>query len=53
MTRVARRTRPQFGNWIRARILLTHLAVGAGLAVVGGLLPDPLWRLGAWSARQP
>lgn len=35
----------RFGNWIRLRILLTHLAIGGGLAGVGLVASDPRLRL--------
>lgn len=35
----------RFGNWIRVRILLLHLAVGVALVASGWLLvAEPLWR---------
>lgn len=45
-----RRGQPRFGNWIRVRILLTHLAIGTALAGAGFLFGDPLVRLLAWAA---
>ena len=42
--------RARFGNWIRVRILLTHLAVGVALLAGGWLVGDPLWRAGVWAA---
>ncbi len=41
--------RARFGNWIRVRILLTHLSIGVAL-VAGGFLFGDLWvRAVAWS----
>ena len=44
------KAKAKFGNWIRVRIVLTFLAVGAALAAGGGLLlADPLWRALVWA----
>ena len=50
MARADRKSRLRFGNWIRARILLTHLAVGTGLVATGLLFSDPLVRGLIWAA---
>lgn len=42
--------RPRFGNWIRLRIVLSHLAIGAVLAVAGGLASNPGVRLALLAA---
>ncbi len=44
------KTKARFGNWIRVRILLTFLAVGAALATGGFVfVADPLWRAASWA----
>lgn len=42
--------RAQFGNWIRVRILLTHLAVGMALTVGALLIGEPWLRVALWLA---
>ena len=50
MTIAASRTTAHFGNWIRMRILVIHLAIGIALVVAGFLIPHPLARLLTWGA---
>lgn len=35
----------EFGNWIRLRIVVTFLLIGAALAGVAFLVGDPVWRI--------
>lgn len=41
---------PNYGNWIRIRIPLTFLAIGAALTGLGAWLGDSSWRWLAWAA---
>jgi SAM-dependent methyltransferase len=49
MTEAASSQRPQFGNWIRARILVMHLAAGVALTVGGLLIGEPWLRVVVWA----